>query len=102
MAILKDYTLKSVRMARQENWHYSLPIVFIRLRMILNSTDYSLFTSVTGSCVLPTRPLIFPEQNRPVSHVSLQKFVSEMEKLNFSKVAAGDCFLCLFFILTKN
>lgn len=84
-------TLKAAIMARQQNWFTSLPIVLLGIRMTPNSTEFSPFTAVTGSFMLCPQPLISSDRQQPVSHDILNKFVAEMQCMDFQKLSSGIC-----------
>ena len=84
-------TLKSAIMARKTNWLLALPIVLLGYRMSPNSSNFSPFTAVTGSHMLTPYPMISQESSILSNNDTLQKFISEMQSLDFYQFSPGDC-----------
>lgn len=83
-------TLKAAIIARGLNWHVSLPIVLLGIRMSFNSADFTPFTAVTGSHMLCPRPML---NSDPIdtSSETVKRFVSEMRSIDFPSLSAGVC-----------
>lgn len=90
-------TLKSAIIARGQNWFHTIPIVLLGLRMTPNSSGFSPFTAVTGTYMLCPQPLISrdtsgrPPSSTSTSSDSLNKFISDMQNIDFRSFAGGEC-----------
>ncbi|XP_045119660.1 uncharacterized protein K02A2.6-like, partial [Portunus trituberculatus] len=84
-------SLKSAVMARQDNWYLALPIVLLGYRLTPNISGYSPFTAVTGAHMMYPSPLIDRDASRSMNLATIQVFINEMQSIDFSDLASGDC-----------
>ncbi|KAK3888151.1 hypothetical protein Pcinc_007795 [Petrolisthes cinctipes] len=87
-------SLKSAIRARRENWFCAVPIVLLGYRMTPNYTGFSPFTAVTGAHMMCPQPLIQKEYVNPSTKSTIQLLIKEMQSINFSDFASGDCHSC--------
>ena len=80
-------TLKNSIKARNESWIQSLPIVVLGLRSIPNESNFSPFTSVTGSYL--NIPRILKSEEEEFNNENIKDLVKCMSEINFESLSEG-------------
>lgn len=81
--------LKTALTARKQSWLISLPIVLMAIRSTPNESNYSPFSSVTGSSMLLPKIMISEDNSQSFSQNDIIKLAKEMSLLDIDKLSAG-------------